>query len=192
AGFNDPRFFGDSGKNTAEEQKPATAAFKATFAGHDQLDIAVSHEPSAVRGLTSASLLLNGHMHVPALEGNRIQIGTFTGGGPFSHFLENASGEELVGQPSAFDIAAFGGDCRLATLTRYTFHNVIEGRPVYDGVSLVNGAAIQEAPAKNSPERACGPGTGRQIVDVPAVSTATPAPTPHETTGGSSAPGALD
>ncbi len=174
AGFNDPRFFGDSGKNTAEAQKPATAMFRATFADRDRLDIAVGHEPSAVRGLNVADLLLNGHMHVPALEGNRIQVGTFTGGGPFSHYLENASGEELVGQPSAFDIAAFGADCRLETLTRYTFHNVIEGRPVYDGVSLVNGATIEKAPAKGSPERACGPGTGRQVDDVPAVSLAAP------------------
>jgi hypothetical protein len=121
-------------------------------------------------------------MHVPALEGNRIQIGTFTGGGPFSHFLENASGEELVGQPSAFDIAAFGGDCQLESLTRYTFHNVIEGRPVYDGVSLVNGAAIEPAPAKGSPERACGPGIGRQDVEVPAVTAQTPVPSSTDTT----------
>jgi predicted phosphodiesterase/hypothetical membrane protein len=184
AGFNDPRYFGDSGKNTAEAQKPATAAFKATFQARDRLDIAVGHEPSAVRGLRLADLLVNGHMHVPALEGNRIQIGTFTGGGPFSHFLENASGEELVGQPSAFDIASFSGDCRLATLTRYTFHNVIEGRPAYDGVSLINGASIEAAPAKGAPERACGPGIGRQLVDVPAVSTATPQPSVSGTASG--------
>ncbi len=185
AGFNDPRYFGDSGKNTAEAQKPATAQFRATFEGRDRLDIAVSHEPSAVRGLNVADLLVNGHMHVPALEGNRIQIGTFTGGGPFSHYLENTAGEELVGQPSAFDIAAFGGTCQLQSLTRYTFHNVIEGRPVYDGVSLVNGASIEAAPAKDAPERACGPGTGRQVDQVPAVprsSSPGPSSTPTGTT----------
>ncbi|CCH80441.1 putative integral membrane protein [Nostocoides japonicum T1-X7] len=154
AGFNDPRFFGDSNTNTAARQKPVRDAFVAAMEaaeGDDgnrsvlAPDIVVSHEPAAVRGLSIGGILINGHMHVPDLEGNRIQVGTFTGGGPFSHFLENESknGEELVGQPSAFDIAVFGGDCRLSALTRYTFRNVVEGRPAYDDVTLINGSRIE-------------------------------------------------
>jgi hypothetical protein len=86
-------------------------------------------------------------MHSDSLDGNVIGVGTFTGGGPFSHFLEGTDGEELTGQPSAFDIAVFGQDCQLTSLTRYQFRNVIEGRPAYDDVTLVNGSRI-ERPAK--------------------------------------------
>ena len=78
-----------------------------------------SHEPWAAQGL-SRGMLVNGHMHSSDLEGNRVQVGTFTGGGPFTHFLADTDGEELVGQPSAFDVLTFGTDCRLATLTRYS------------------------------------------------------------------------
>jgi hypothetical protein len=53
---------------------------------------------------------------------------------------------------------------------------------VYDGVSLVNGAAIEAAPAKGAPARACGPGIGRQDVDVPAVTAQTPQPSSTDTT----------
>ncbi len=154
AGFNDPRWFGDSNTSTAARQQPARDAFVAALKGLEGSagsradtapDLIVSHEPAAVRGLTGSGLLVNGHLHVPDLEGNRIQVGTFSGGGPFSHFLESesAKGEELVGQPSAFDIAVFGGDCRLSALTRYTFRNVVEGRPAYDDVTLVNGSRIE-------------------------------------------------
>jgi hypothetical protein len=92
-------------------------------------------------------------MHVSQLEGSRIGVGTFTGGGPFSHFIagdtadggsgDKADAGELTGQPSAFDIATFGTDCRLASLTRYQFRNVIEGRPAYDDVTLINGSRIE-------------------------------------------------
>ncbi len=59
---------------------------------------------------------------------------------------------ELTGQPSAFDIATFGTDCQLASLTRYQFRNVIEGRPAYDNVTLINGSRIEErAPQAATP-----------------------------------------
>jgi hypothetical protein len=95
-------------------------------------------------------------------------VGTFTGGGPFSHFIAGdgtgkggTSGDvgELTGQPSAFDIATFGTDCRLASLTRYQFRNVIEGRPAYDDVTLLNGSRIEEtvpAAASAGTARTCG------------------------------------
>jgi predicted MPP superfamily phosphohydrolase/hypothetical membrane protein len=152
AGFNDPRWFGDSGTGTPAKQVPAREAFAAAFANRAEPDIIVSHEPWAVQGL-SAGVLLNGHMHSQDLEGNRIQTGTFTGGGPFTHFVGDGPGEELVGQPSAFDVLTFGTDCRLSSLTRYRFHDVIEGHPAYDDVSLLNGSRIDSRPP--DPSRTC-------------------------------------
>ncbi|MBE3074484.1 MAG: hypothetical protein IMZ75_05995, partial [Actinobacteria bacterium] len=32
--------------------------------------------------------------------------------------------------------------CDLTSLTRYTFRNLIQGRPVYDDVSVINGTTI--------------------------------------------------
>ena len=152
AGFNDPRWFGDSGTGSPAKQAPAREAFTAAYAGRPAADLVVGHEPWAVEGL-AGGVLANGHMHSVDLEGNRVQAGTFTGGGPFTHFLADTGGEELVGQPSAFDVLTFGTDCRLATLTRYRFRDVIEGRPAYDDVSLVNGRRIDGREA--DPARTC-------------------------------------
>ena len=112
-------------------------------------------------------MLLNGHMHSPDREGNRIQTGTFTGGGPFTHFVDAAPGEELVGQPYSFDVLTFGQDCRLSSLTRYRFRDVIEGRPAYDDVSLVNGRRIDQRDA--NPQRTCTPGAPLERTTVPAA-----------------------
>jgi len=98
-----------------------------------------------VQDVPRADVAVNGHMHTPDLEGNRIQAGTFTGGGPLTHFVGQENGEELVGQPSAFDVLAFGESCRLTSVTRYSYRNVIEGRPAYDDVSLLNGSRIDTA-----------------------------------------------
>ena len=152
AGFNDPRWFGDSGKGSPAKQVPGREAFVASFAERPPADVVVSHEPWAVQDL-EGGVLVNGHMHSADLEGNRVQVGTFTGGGPVTHFVQEAPGEELVGQPSAFDVLTFGTDCRLATLTRYRFSDVIEGRPSYDGVQLVNGRRIDRR--ELDPERVC-------------------------------------
>lgn len=146
AGFNDPRWFGDDNKDNAAKQKPAAERFIAAMADQPSPDVLVSHEPAAVEDVKRAGIRINGHMHTADLKGNRIQVGTFTGGGPFSHFVaEGGNGEELTGQPSAFDIVAFGTDCRLASLTRYQFRNVVEGRPAYDDVTLINGSRIESA-----------------------------------------------
>lgn len=146
-GFNDPRWFGDDGIRTTQKQRPAVAAFTRTFAERPEPDLLVSHEPSAVIGL-DAGVLVNGHMHTADLEGNRIQVGTFTGGGPLTHFVPAEEGAELVGQPSAFDVLTISQTCRVNSLTRYRFRDVLEGRPAYDSVSLVNGARID----RRSPE----------------------------------------
>jgi len=164
AGFNDPRWFGDDNRNNASKQVPAREAFQKAFADRPQPDLLVSHEPGAVKDLERADVLAHGHMHSDSLDGNVIGVGTFTGGGPFSHFLEGTDGEELTGQPSAFDIAAFGQDCQLTSLTRYQFRNVIEGRPAYDDVTLVNGSRIERpAPAGRDgvPQGDAGQGTGQ-------------------------------
>jgi predicted phosphodiesterase len=145
AGFNDPRFFGDDNKNISQKEQPAAEAFNRAFAKRPRPDIVVTHEPTAVKMVASATLLVNGHLHKDELEGNRIGVGTFTGGGTMSHFIVANSGDqpgELAGQPYAFDIAVYGQSCDLTSLTRYTFRNLIQGRPVYDDVSVINGRTI--------------------------------------------------
>ena len=178
AGFNDPRFFGDENKNNNQKQEPAAEAFNLAFADRTRPDIVVSHEPAAVRLVDSATLLVNGHMHKDELDGNRIGVGTFTGGGVVSHFLTEPqkpvntqnppdkngpvedSGDqagELAGQPYAFDIAVYGQSCDLASLTRYSFRNLIQGRPVYDDVSVINGKTIA---TRDPDERTCAADLG--------------------------------
>jgi predicted phosphodiesterase len=179
AGFNDPRWFGDDNKDNAAKQKPAVTRFNEAMADQLEPDVVVSHEPAAVEGVSRAAVLVNGHLHTPQLEGNRIGVGTFTGGGPFSHFVaEGGKGEELSGQPSAFDIVTFGQDCRVASLTRYRFRNVIEGRPAYDDVTLLNGSQVERSAPAAEPKagqavtpRVCGP-------DVADLSEKVPAPQP--------------
>ena len=152
AGFNDPRWFGDDGKRSKDKQQPAKRAFVAAFEEQEPLDLLVSHEPWAVQDVPRTDMAVNGHMHTPDLEGNRIQAGTFTGGGPLTHFVGQDDGEELIGQPSAFDVLTFGQTCQLTSVTRYRYRNVIEGRPAYDDVSLVNGSRIDTV---TDPERQC-------------------------------------
>jgi predicted phosphodiesterase len=159
AGFNDPRWFGDDNRNNAAKQVPAREAFEAAFAERAAPDLVVAHEPGALLDLERADVRAHGHLHSNRLDGNLIGVGTFTGGGPFSHFLEGSEGEELTGQPSAFDIATFGRDCELTSLTRYQFRNVIEGRPAYDDVTLINGSRIEAAASPRPPEGTTVPTT---------------------------------
>jgi predicted phosphodiesterase len=166
AGFNDPRFFGDSNLNNTEKQEPAAEAFNRAYADRFRPDIVVTHEPGAVKLVRSATLLVNGHLHKDELDDNRIGVGTFTGGGTVSHFLvekESLAGNqpdqlgELDGQPYAFDIAVFSQSCDLASLTRYTYRNLIQGRPAYDDVSVINGRTIA---TREPGARTCGTGLG--------------------------------
>ncbi|HZW43146.1 MAG TPA: metallophosphoesterase [Dermatophilaceae bacterium] len=156
AGFNDPRFFGDDSKNIVQKEQPAADAFNKAYADRSRPDIVVTHEPAAAKMVESATLLINGHLHKDELEGNRIGVGTFTGGGIMSHFLVPETGDqpgELAGQPYAFDIADYGQGCDLTSLTRYTFRNLIQGRPAYDSVSVLNGKTIA---TREDGERTCG------------------------------------
>ena len=171
AGFNDPRYFGDSGAGSAEAQVPARERFLAAFAERRPVDLLVGHEPWAVRDVPDVGVAVHGHMHSPDLEGHRVQAGTFTGGGPFSHFRESQPGEELSGQPYAFDVLTFGTDCRLSTLMRYQYQNIVQGRPAYDDIALVNGARVDTRPPDE--ERTCRPPTRitqRTVEAVPAES----------------------
>ncbi|WP_195908124.1 metallophosphoesterase [Nostocoides sp. HKS02] len=143
AGFNDPRWFGDDNLDNSGKQKPAADRFNQAMADQPVADVVVSHEPAAAADVTHAGIRIHGHMHIPQLDGSLVGVGTFTGGGPFSHFILGDNGQELTGQPSAFDVAVFGEDCRLTSLTRYQFRNVIEGRPAYDDVTLINGTRIE-------------------------------------------------
>ncbi|WP_330474915.1 metallophosphoesterase family protein [Terrabacter sp. C0L_2] len=140
-GFNDPRYFGDDNADPTAKAKPAADRYNAALADQPEPDLVVTHEPYAAEQVDRARLLVNGHMHTPAIEGNRIQVGTFTGGGVVSHYSEGP-GQELDGQPYAFDIAQFGTSCELTSLTRYSFRNLLEGRPAYDSVQVISGARI--------------------------------------------------
>ncbi|GAB3872811.1 metallophosphoesterase family protein [Terrabacter terrigena] len=140
-GFNDPRYFGDDNTDPTGKAKPAADRYNAAVADEPEPDVVVTHEPYAAEQVERGRLRINGHIHTPALEGNRIQVGTFTGGGVVSHYSEGA-GQELNGQPYSFDIAQFGTSCELTSLTRYSFRNLLEGRPAYDSVQVVSGARI--------------------------------------------------
>jgi len=155
-GFNDPRYFGDSGSRSLELQEAARQQFLDAFGERPPLDVVVSHEPWAVAELPDVGVALNGHMHTPDLQGNRVQAGTFTGGGPFSHFRQQQPGEELTGQPYAFDVLTFGTDCRLSTLTRFQYRNIVRGRPAYDDITLVNGSRVDTRPLEEG-ARQCHP-----------------------------------
>jgi predicted phosphodiesterase len=166
AGFNDPRFFGDDNKDISQKEQPAADSFNRAYASRPRPDIVITHEPIAAKMVASATLLVNGHLHKDELEGNRVGVGTFTGGGTMSHFLLDTAGDqpgELAGQPYAFDIAVYGQSCDLTSLTRYTFRNLIQGRPVYDDVSVINGKTIATREAGN---RTCAADLGLSVTTV--------------------------
>ena len=168
-GFNDPRYFGDDAQNTKKKQEPAIAAFNAAMAGQPVPDLVATHEPGAADGVARADIILNGHLHAASVKGNRIGVGTFTGGGVVSHYIPEEDTGELRGQPYAFDIAAFGPTCQLTSLTRYTYRNLIEGAPAYDSVTVVNGATIEKPVTPTVPERSCSSIEPSGRVTVPAV-----------------------
>lgn len=155
SGFDDPRYFGDDNQDNAGKQRPAIDQFNRTMEQEPTPDVVVAHEPAAAEGVDKADVRINGHLHVAGLKDDRITVGTFTGGGVVSHYVPEQDGE-LKGQPYAFDIAAFDTSCRLSSLTRYTYSNLIEGAPVYDNVTVVNGATIEAAPSGADADRTCG------------------------------------
>ncbi|EWT05576.1 metallophosphoesterase [Intrasporangium chromatireducens Q5-1] len=198
AGFNDPRWFGDDNKDPKAKEAPAVDAFNRTMATEPEPDIVVTHEPYAATGVDRARILVNGHIHSADLKGNRIQVGTFTGGGLFSHYTTGEAAE-LTGQPYAFDIVTFGSSCNLTQLTRYSYRNLLEGRPAYDSIQVINGTTIdptiqppsdkqQRQPSAgdaNQPARTCSriePTTTRNIAPLPEGAAAPGTQAPATTT----------
>ena len=152
AGFNDPRTFGNpASEEMREKERLARDAWVEALGDGQVPDITVAHNPYSLED-APGRLRVNGHMHVPEVDGNRIQVGTFTGAGTLRHFTWNTDGE-LLGQPSSFDVLTFDDECRAQRLTRYEYRAVIEGRPTYDSLSVMNAARIAEPPQEG---RTCG------------------------------------
>ena len=144
----------------------------------------MSHEPGAVSAVERADVRLHGHLHSDRLDGNTHRRRHVHRGRPVQPLPRGRRRrEELTGQPSAFDVAVFGTDCRLASLTRYQYRNVIEGRPAYDDVTLINGSRIESeaeqeggaevvggttAPDGQPAPRTCDPASGMSVEQVPA------------------------
>ncbi|GAA1879785.1 metallophosphoesterase family protein [Lapillicoccus jejuensis] len=177
AGFDDPRYFGDDARNTDAKQKPAVDDFNRSMADQPTPDVLVAHEPGAAAGVDKADVRINGHLHQAGLDGDRITVGTFTGGGVVSHYVEEPDGE-LRGQPYAFDIAAFDTSCKLSSLTRYEYRDLVEGNPVYDSVTVVNGSTIETASPGLDPAtgkaRTCSASDPTDRLVVPLVKADTP------------------
>lgn len=187
AGLNDWRYFAEVNDDFGAQQNAAAERFATATEGWPLPDILVSHQPYALRPLQTGAVKVNGHMHSPELDGNRIQVGTFTGGGLVNHFQVPETSEEdedtageLVGQPYAFDILGFGTDCSVQSLTRYTYRNLVSGRPQFDNVTVINGNRI----AGDAEEgRACGADLGvstQPIVPVDPEESAPEEPAPDE------------
>lgn len=138
-------------------QQAARARFTSAYAGRDYPDVVVGHEPSSVDGLDDSSLLVNGHTHIPALDGNHLTVGTFTGGGLFgTRIAQDAEqGTEIRTGTYSFDIATFDTTCSLASLHRFTFKGILQGNPDLQSATVLAGSGIVPA-AKN---RTCGDGS---------------------------------
>lgn len=160
SGFNDARYFNQRSDDYADQQADLAAAYREQVDGQPATDVIVTHQPYAAFRVQPAAVTINGHMHAAGLDREHIQVGSFTGGGlvnqfrlpPLTEEAREAAEEdpdtagELQGGPQSFDILTFGADCSVSTLTRYSYRNLVSGRPQFDDVSLVNGRTIQSSP----------------------------------------------
>jgi predicted phosphodiesterase len=156
-GFNDRRFYGDGDPHDPTLQTDARKSFIATWRAREEAlpDVVVSHEPAATKdGFPDRSLLISGHTHKPARANNHMTVGTFTGGGLFGATLAGTAekGTEVFTQAYSFDIADFDTTCSLATMRRYTFTGILQGRPELESTSVLAGR--QFVPAAK--DRTCG------------------------------------
>jgi predicted phosphodiesterase len=165
AGFNDPRYYGDSNTNNEATEEAAADRFNQSFADEPVPDIVATHSPLASQAIQQAGLTINGHMHRSALTDNHIQVGSFTGGGLFHHVPESEE-ESSINQPYMFDILAFDTSCQLQSLTRFSFRSIIQGKPQYDSVAYINGGQLGFEPDDN---RSCGTEMGLDTRTIPAV-----------------------
>lgn len=182
SGFNDVRYYNQRGADFGQEQAEAAQRFREATAGTVPTDLVVTHQPYAADRVEATGTTVNGHMHAPALERGHVQVGSFTGGGlvnqfrlpPLTEEAQEAAEEdpetagELQGHPYSFDILSVGQDCSIVSLTRYSYRNLVSGRPQYDDVRLVNGRTIQPDPPQ---DRSCGPELG--VVTSPLLPAAT-------------------
>lgn len=174
SGFNDVRYFNQRTDDFGEEQAAAAERFRTATEGQEPTDLVVTHQPYAAHRVQAGAVTLNGHMHVQALEDNHVQLGSFTGGGlvnqfrlpPLTEEAREAEEEdpetrgELEGHPYSFDILTVGQNCSLTSLTRFSYRNLVSGRPQYDDVSIVNGRILQP----DLPEgRTCGAELGVSV-----------------------------
>ncbi|QFG69828.1 metallophosphoesterase family protein [Ornithinimicrobium pratense] len=160
SGFNDIRYFNQRHEDFATDQADLAAAYRDRVDGLPPTDIIVTHQPYAANRVQPRAVTISGHMHVAGLGGRNIQVGSFTGGGlvnqfrlpPLTEQAREAAEEdpdtagELQGGPQGFDILTFGEDCSVGTLTRYSYRNLVSGRPQFDDVSMVNGQTIEASP----------------------------------------------
>lgn len=167
SGFNDVRFFNQRSDDFAGEQAEAAQQFREATDGLAPTDLVVTHQPYAAQRVDAGALTLNGHMHVPAIDGQHLQVGSLTGGGlvnqfrlpPLTEQAQEAAEEdpetagELLSQPYSFDILTVGQDCSVVSLARYSYRNLVSGRPQFDDVRLVNGRTLQPDPPQG---RSCG------------------------------------
>jgi predicted phosphodiesterase len=172
SGYNDVRYFAEQSEDFAADQAEALQDFEAASAGRALSDIVISHQPWGMLRTQAEGVTVNGHLHTSTLTGQHIGVGSFTGGGLFNQFIipedvDEETGGELAGQPYAFDILSIGTDCRITQLARYSYRNLVSGRPQYDDVSLINGALLDPTPPA---DRVCG-GSGEvtltPVVPVP-------------------------
>lgn len=172
SGFNDTRYFNQRGADFGADQEALAKSFREATADVEPTDVVAVHQPFAAHRVPAGMVTLNGHMHARALEREHIQLGSFTGGGLVNQFrippLTEASREaakespetagELVGHPYSFDVLTIGTDCSVSNLTRYSYRNLVSGRPQYDDVSIINGRTL--AASQPAEGRVCGPELG--------------------------------
>lgn len=160
SGFNDVRYFNERSDDFGAAQADLAAAYRDRVDGLPPTDIIVTHQPYAATRVQPRAVTVSGHLHAAGLDGEHIQVGSFTGGGlvnqfrlpPLTEQAREAAEEdpdtagEFQGGPQGFDILTFDEDCSVGTLTRYSYRNLVSGRPQFDDVSMVNGQTLEASP----------------------------------------------
>ena len=193
-GFNDTRYFNQRSEDFGADQGELAQRFRELTDGAPASDIVLTHQPYAADRVSAEAVTINGHMHLPGLQGQHVQVGSFTGGGlvnqfrlpPLTDEAQEAAEEnpetagELQGHAYSFDILSFGEDCAVSSLTRYQYRNLVSGRPQFDDVSLISGRSIQPVPPA---DRSCSAEQGVTVEQVDELRVQDePDPTPVEVT----------
>lgn len=179
-GFNDTRYFNQRSDDFGDSQDDLAQAYRERTQDLPASDVVLTHQPYSANRVTAAATTINGHMHAADLQRGHLQVGSFTGGGLVNQFRlppltqeaqeaaeeDPATAGELTGHPYSFDILTFSEDCAISTLARYSYRNLVSGRPQFDDVSLVNGRSLQP----ERPEgRTCSPDLGVTVEPIDAL-----------------------